>query len=120
MKRALLLLMLTAATPTAAGEPLTMRLTPAASFEPAILTVRALVEADGDNRGLEIVAESGHFYRSSYIPLEGARAQRINVIQFKNLPSGTYQVTTTLLGSTGARAAASRVFRVVSSRGAPD
>jgi hypothetical protein len=76
VKRVALLILLAFATPSGAGEPLTMQVSPRASFEPAILTIRAMVEADNDNRALEVVAESPDFYRSSYIQLEGARAQR--------------------------------------------
>jgi hypothetical protein len=76
-----------------------------------------MVEADHDNRALEVVAESPDFYRSSYIQLEGAQAQRTSVVQFRNLPSGRYRVTGTLVGSVGPRAAVSRVFEVARSTG---
>jgi hypothetical protein len=40
------------------------------ALEPALLAVRTIIEADPDNRGLEIVA-------------------RLSVFEFKNLPTGT-------------------------------
>ena len=99
--------------PLTAGERLTMRVTPAMAREPAVLTVRATVEADTDNRALQIVVQSADFYRSSAIELEGAQAPRLNVFEFRNLPTGNYDVTSTLIDSHGQRVSASRLFRVV-------
>ena len=110
--RTVFLCALAVAVPSAAGEPLVMRLTPAVALEPAQLTIRASIEADSDNRALEIVAESTDFYRSSEISLDGESAPRLNVFEFKNLPTGTYYVTGVLIGSRGHRAVVSRVFRV--------
>jgi hypothetical protein len=99
--------------PLEAGEPLTMRLTPATvAREPAVLRIRMTIEADTDNRALEIVAESEDFYRSASIQLDGATAPRLNVVEFKSLPTGLYEVTSVLIGSQGERATVSRSFRV--------
>src|SRR3954467_12660498 len=50
-----------------AGERITMQVSPRVSLAPANLVVRTMIEANESNRALEIVAESGDFYRSSQI-----------------------------------------------------
>jgi hypothetical protein len=91
-----------------------MRVSPVAAFEPAVLTVRTVIEAHEDNRSLEIVVASSDFYRRSSIPLDGEAASRLNVFEFRNLPMGSYEVMSVLVGSAGHRASVSRKFRVVS------
>ena len=89
------------ALPLGARERLTMRVSPAVSFAPANLVVRTMVEADADNRLIEIVAESADFYRSSQIELDGDRAPLTTTIEFRSLPGGRYDVKATLIGNGG-------------------
>jgi hypothetical protein len=119
VKNAVFLCVLAIWAPLNAGERLAMRVTPNVAFEPALLTIRTIIEADPDNRRLEIVAQSADFYRSSWVQLDGASAPRLNVFEFKNLPTGVYEVTSVLVGSAGRRAIVSRGFRVASAAGSP-
>jgi hypothetical protein len=91
-------LLMTSTMPVGAGERMTVRVSPAVAFAPANLIVRAHIEADAQNRAVEIVAESTEFYRSSEIQLDGENAPRLNTFEFRSLPPGTYEVTATLLG----------------------
>ena len=93
--------MFTATMPLGAGERLTLKVSPAVAFAPANLVVRASVALDADNRAIEIVAESQDFLRSSEIELEGDKAPRTSLFEFRNLPSGTYVVSANLLGING-------------------
>jgi hypothetical protein len=95
------ILTLTATMPLGAGERLALKVSPAVSFAPANLVVRATVPVDADNRAIEIVAESEDFYRSSEIQLEGDRAARTTMFEFRSLPPGTYEVRANLFGSNG-------------------
>lgn len=95
------ILMLTSALPLGAGQRLTLKVSPAVSFAPANLVVRATIIADADNRAVEIVAESDDFYRSSQVQLEGDRAARTNMFEFRSLPPGTYEVRANLVGADG-------------------
>jgi hypothetical protein len=95
------ILMLTSALPLGAGQRLVLKVSPAVSFAPANLIVRATILADADNRAVEIVAESADFYRSSQIQLEGDRAARTNMFEFRSLPPGTYEVRANLFGADG-------------------
>src|SRR5262245_10458074 len=82
------------AMPVGAGERpgLSILVSPAVSFAPANLVVRATIAADSDNRAVEIVAESSDFYRSSEVQLDGDRAPRTTLFEFRSLPSGVYEV----------------------------
>jgi hypothetical protein len=97
-------------------EMLTIRVSPVVSAAPAVVTVRALVEAHADNRALEIIAESQDFYTSSQVTLNGADSPRINEIHFRSLPEGSYAVTVILMGTRGRRALLTRTITV----GVPD
>jgi hypothetical protein len=84
-----------------AGELLMMKVSPAVAFAPANVIVRAVVEADKDNRAIQIVADSEEFYRSSEIQLKGAEAPRVTSVEFRSLPSGSYQFRVILKGAGG-------------------
>jgi len=92
------ILLLTTTPPLGAGERLTLKVSPAVAFAPANLIVRATILADADNRAVEIIAESDDFYRSSEIQLEGEKAARTNMFEFRSLPPGTYEVRASLVG----------------------
>jgi hypothetical protein len=101
-------LIMTAALPLGAGEKITMKVSPAVAFAPANLVVRAMVIADADNRAVEIVAESEDFYRSSMIQLDGDKAARTSMFEFRDLPPGNYVVRANLYGSNGEQRATIR------------
>jgi hypothetical protein len=90
------------------GEPLTIRVRPVVARAPALLTIETTIEQHSDNRALEVVAESADFFSSSQAPLDGERAPRTSQFVFKSLPAGTYEVTATLIGTQGRRAAQNR------------
>ena len=109
-------MLITTSLPTGAGERITMKVSPAVAFAPANLIVRAMIEADVQNRAVQIVAESADFYRSSEIQLEGDKAARTSMIEFRNLPPGAYEVRALLFGSDGRqRAFARQQVNVISS-----
>jgi len=92
------ILLVAATRPTGAGERMIIKVTPAVAFAPANLVVRAVVEADADNRAIAVVAESEDFYRSSEIQLDGDHAPRTNTFEFRSLPPGSYSVKAVLMG----------------------
>ena len=93
--------MLTPTIPLGAGERITIKVSPAISFAPANLIVRTMIVADADNRSVEIIAESTDFYRSSEIQLDGDKAPRTTMFEFRSLPQGTYEVRANLIGAGG-------------------
>jgi hypothetical protein len=95
------ILMLTATLPLGAGERIMLKVSPNVAFAPANLVVRATIPVDADNRAVEVVAESDDFYRSSEIQLEGERAARTSMFEFRSLPPGTYEVRANLVGADG-------------------
>ena len=112
-------LLVLATPPLGAGERLTMVVSPAFAFAPANLIVRATVEADKDNRSIEIVADSDEFYRSSEVQLDGAQAPRFTSLEFRSLPPGSYQIRVTLIGANSQqRASVSAQVSVIASAAA--
>jgi len=98
-------MVLTATAVAGAKEPLSIRVSPAFSFAPANLVIRTSVEPDAKNRSLEVIADSAEFYRSSTITLEGDRAPRTTMVEFRTVPPGDYEVTAVLIGADGHRRA---------------
>jgi hypothetical protein len=97
-------------TTAAAGakDNLSMRVSPTISFAPANLVIQTRVEPDTANRGIEVVAESIDFYRSSEIQLEGDRSPRTVTFEFRSLPAGEYEVRAVVLGTDGVRRSLAR------------
>jgi hypothetical protein len=106
-------LLLLAAGTLDASEPLSMAVSPAQSFAPTNLTIRVHVDPDPDNRTLEIVADSGGYYRSSQIQIDRADAPRTISIEIPNVPGGDYEVRGVLINSAGKRRAAARTHAIV-------
>src|SRR5882762_1823699 len=92
--------------------PLRIQVSPAVSRAPALLTVRVTVEAAAENRTLQIIAESKDYYRSSEVQIEGSGASPLNVFEFRNLPTGLYQVTGVLVRADGRKAMVSGLAKV--------
>lgn len=111
------LCLLTAAPTLNGRERLAMRVSPLVAFAPGFLTVSVTVPADDENRLLQVVAESFDFYRSSQISLDGKNAAPLNVFKFSDLPSGSYEITSVLIGANGQRAIAQRLAKVQPSAG---
>jgi hypothetical protein len=106
MKARCLVAMVLGATAVAgAKEPLSIRVSPAFSFAPANIVIRTSVEPDAENRSIEVIADSAQFYRSSTITLEGDRAPKTTMVEFRTVPPGDYEVTAVLIGSNGHRRA---------------
>lgn len=99
--------------PAAGSEVLHLKVSPEMSIEPAWIIVQVRVEPDADNRAINIVAESADFLRSSYVQLDGEKATRVSVFQYRDLPAGEYEVRGVLIGRDGdQRAVVRRTFTV--------
>jgi hypothetical protein len=96
-----------------ADQPLILGVSPNVAPAPGYVRVSARIEPSDQNRALEITAISEEFTRSSTIQLDGARAPRVEVIDYGNLPAGVYEVSAVLVGSGGRRATASRFVQIV-------
>ena len=114
---ALLFVALSTTTNLNGSNVLQMQVSPAVSRAPAMLTVRVTVDSAAENRALQIVAESRDFFRSSQIQLDGRNASPLNVFEFRNLPTGLYQVTGVLVGAHGPRATVLKLVKVEPSVG---
>jgi hypothetical protein len=99
-------------------EEIKLAVSPAQSLAPANLNIRARIVPNAANRFLEIVADSGEFYRSSEISLEGDRAPATTMFEFRGLPGGEYLVYGILIDKYGhRRAMADQQVRVIAAFG---
>ena len=119
VRRASLLLVVLMIGPDSAGsvDRVGLHVSPRVGVEPAFVTVQVTIEADADNRRLEVAAESPDYRRSSEISLDGSRAPRVNIFEFPALPAGTYDVTCTLTGQNNAGITVNRLLIVAPSPG---
>jgi hypothetical protein len=104
---------------TNASEKLSLRVTPNVSAAPSTVTVRAYVTPNSDNRWLRIEADSGSFYRSSEIQLDGDKAPTLTEFRLNSLPSGEYTVVASLIGSNGDETVVRRTAIVLARFGEP-
>jgi hypothetical protein len=110
--------MLTAAFTVNAGERITIAVSPLQSFAPTTVTVRVQVTPDANNRGVEVTADSGDYFRSAWIQLDGMDAPHTITVELRSLPGGNYEVRGALVDSTGrACAFAHKQVIVLSSSG---
>jgi hypothetical protein len=106
------------AAPAKPNAKLGIRLSQTVASAPAEVIVTATVERNADNRSLEIAADSGDFFTSSTVGLDGDQAPRTTQLRLKNLPSGEYEIVVALRGSHGERIYDRRTFIVMPSVGA--
>ena len=109
--------LLPGATGLTAHEKVSLRVTPSISQAPAYVKVIARIERDAANRLLQVSADSGEFFRSSTINLEGADAPSVTEIALKNLPKGEYTISVVLVDNLGRKSMAQRSVLVVSTMG---
>jgi hypothetical protein len=79
-----------------AQDALDVRLSRHVMSAPASLRITVVVQRDRDQRALTIEADSGLFYTSSLIQLDGGSAQRAHSVTYSNLPEGSYVIRVTL------------------------
>src|SRR5262245_20563102 len=107
-----LLVFATSATADDKDRRLALQVSPLVALAPANVTVRATIDADVDNRLLEITVESPAFFRSSEVSLDGKYAPRLNVFELREIPTGLYEVRARLVGSQGVRASSIRLVKI--------
>jgi hypothetical protein len=90
---------------------------PNVSAAPATVRIRVIVEPNVENRGLTITADSGDFFRSSFVPMAGIDAAEVTETMMKGLPGGEYEISATLVDSQGHQIVERRNLMVTSSGG---
>jgi hypothetical protein len=84
------------------------------------VVVKATVTRDVDNRWLHIEADSGAFFRSSDIQLDGDKAPLVTEIRLNSLPGGEYTVMAVLRNNLGQETVVRRTAIVLSRLGEPE
>lgn len=109
--------LMSVASGSAADGRLRIEVTPRISHAPAQVRIRAIVPPNADNRGLRVTADSGDYFRSSFVALAGSDAAAITETSFKNLPGGQYEVSVALVDGQGHATSLDRKTIVVTSIG---
>jgi len=99
-------------------ERLSLRVSPIVGMAPAYVTVQARIGADDENRALEVTVESDDFLRRSQIELNGKDAPRLSVFEWRDIPTGVYEVRAVLIGSHGPRATSLKLVKITPAPGA--
>jgi hypothetical protein len=86
---------------TQARMAVSITVTPRISPAPATVRINVTVEPDNRNRFLVLEADSGDFYTSSSIELDGSNAGRLQPFTFVDLPPGQYLATARVVRSDG-------------------
>lgn len=84
-----------------AAPPLTMHVSPRLARAPATVAIYVSFEADVTDYAVEFVLESPAFYRSSRVSLDEHSGPLTRICEFRNVPSGTYEVRAAVLDGSG-------------------
>ena len=103
-----LVAMLCVGSPLVARPTIELHVSPMVAAAPATLRIRVTVPPHAENRAVAIVADSDALFRSSEVALEGGKAPRNVMVEYRNLPSGVYEVRGVLVDVRGKEIAATR------------
>ncbi|MCA1583958.1 MAG: hypothetical protein LC791_04005 [Acidobacteria bacterium] len=70
---------------------------------PAMMDLRVRVVARAENRMLRVSLDSGSYFRSSDLVLEGDNAPAAHPVRWPGIPAGTYALVVELRRSSGQR-----------------
>ncbi|MBI4263469.1 MAG: hypothetical protein HY657_03755 [Acidobacteria bacterium] len=104
---------LAATPPLGAEKAVVVRVSPLVAAAPATVRITVTVEPNERNRALVIESDSGDYYRSSQVQLEGDRSPRTHMLVFRGLPPGEHRVSAVVHGTNGFRSAVSTTVTVV-------
>ena len=82
---------------------LSVRVTPLVRLTRGAAHGLAIVPRHADNRALRIILESEDYYSLSEVQLDGEDAPQNHVLNWRDLPPGSYRVTVQVHGTTGLR-----------------
>ncbi|MGH9371435.1 MAG: hypothetical protein ACRD15_07890 [Vicinamibacterales bacterium] len=89
------------AAPAGAEGDVSVSLSAHVARAPATLQLRVRVPPHARNRLLRVSLDSGSYYRSSDVPLEGNQAPATHVVRWPGVPSGVYGVAVEVFQSNG-------------------
>lgn len=92
---------------------MTIRVSPNISLAPATVRVVVTVEPDANNRELVVEADSGVFFTSSTVQLDGEKSARTQSFILKELPAGSYNVAARVISRNGNSRTASSEYMVM-------
>lgn len=70
---------------------------------PGTIEFEILIQPTAQTEELRVVADSGTFYRSTTIGLDGKESQRVHTFEWHGFPAGEYDVVGELITTSGRR-----------------
>ena len=104
---------LVTALPLGAVERVTMTVSPTQAVAPSDVVVRVHVAPHVANRAVVIVAESGDYYRSSVVQLDGESGPPVIVLELRSIPAGDYSIRAALMDEAGHELASVRKETII-------
>jgi hypothetical protein len=98
---------------TSARDAVSVSVSPNVSMAPATIRVVVTVEPDAQNRELVIEADSGEYFTSSTVQLDGDKSARLQSFYLKELPAGSYEVAARVYHSDGSSHKATAEYMVL-------
>jgi hypothetical protein len=89
------------AAPAGAEGDVSVSLSAHVARAPATLELRVRIPPHAHNRLLRVSLDSGSYYRSSDLPLDGDQAAATHVVRWPGVPSGVYGVAVEIFQSNG-------------------
>ncbi len=89
---------------------------PHAALAPADLRVQVRIERDSENRKIVVTADSADYFTSSEVQLDGEESPRVQVVVFRGLPAGSYDLRGVLIGQSGRVRGTARTGAIIAGR----
>jgi hypothetical protein len=90
-----------------------LRVTPLVAQVPAHVNIVVQIPRAVDNRLLRITLDSGAFYRSSDVPLDGDKAAVQHLLTWRGIVAGSYDVVAELYGPANRKKIVRRQLQVM-------
>ena len=85
----------------AAADRVYIRVWPTTSMAPSHFLVRVIIDRNAANRWIKVTAQSADYFGSSEGQLDGERSSRLRVVQFREVPAGSYEVRAVVFDGNG-------------------
>jgi hypothetical protein len=84
-----------------AADRVYIRVWPTTSMAPSHFLVRVIIDRNASNRWIKVTAQSADYFGSSEGQLDGERSSRLRVVQFREVPAGSYEVRALVFDGNG-------------------
>jgi hypothetical protein len=101
------------------AQEVSVHVTPHVCFEGGAVRTQVRLPRDAANRALRVEVDSGGYYSSSTVQIDGDAAPELHERRWLDLPAGKYMVTVLIVRASGETSGAQTSFTVVDPRTRP-